>query len=720
MRRTSDIGKLGDGGLRLGLLAGVLVLIGSCDARRSLDDGIRRTGLARFSSSQIYEPCQWPEPVEDRLLAAPRCGTRSGSEESEPPGTASRGRGDDVVPDADTLHERGLRRVIAAVEPGLLVSGIQDLKRVRALAPGDPSVENDLAAAFLKLAGQADDSYSLFFAADRLLAESARAPQHPELLYNRALAWDLMGVVDEAARAWTEVVETDPGQPWTADAEVRRGKLRRILDRREGAGEAPPVELSTGRRRVVYELLPDWARKLRQGDRPAAEDALAAAVEIARRAQDRLTLDALDVLTRAVSDPLGSPAELARAHELLGEGIGHALRFESRDALRALDSASDGLARSGSPLVLLAEYHAGMASYHVDRYDEARARLTQVSEAAAEHDDPLLRGLSLKGLALIELVTGHPEAAVGLFRQALAEVERSGDPRERIKLVSILADGLLAAGRDKEAWRLVHGSILSAWRHPDPELRYVVAAVVAFMADKRGFPHLGARMSGLSLDASHQISSPARLADAATWYARSLAKLGRLTEASEVLTVVQDALTEIADTATWRRATADHDCIEGRRLLAEGAATDARPRLRAAADYYEGASLLTHAAPCRAAEGSALLAVGDAAAARDVLTRSIALTLRLDGFLPRPEAYFGAVDPTLELLESVLGLHLDNGEPWLALELADLALRRAFPLGSPARAVDGNGALRQAAKRLADQDRVVLGVYPLPESGSTA
>lgn len=714
------LGAMGWRSLRTGLTLCVLLFGWSCrdtgESWRPGDD-IRRTGLARFSGAQAYEPCRWPEPGHDRLLSPPRCGPEPGVEDARRHLVGARGAAAADPPAGADFHSRGLRRVVAAVEADLLVRGIQDLKRARVpeLGRDDTDIENDLVAAFLKLAGMTDDSYSLFFAADRVLAQLERAPRHPELLYNRALVWDLMGVVDEAVLSWEKLLETDRDSPWAADAGGRLAELRRQSS--NPSAVPTPADLSVARRRVVLELLPEWAEAIRGGDPDAAGTILREAEDVARGSADQLALDTIETLMKAAADPLGARTEsLARAHELLARGMAHGRRFETREAIRSLTAAREDLARVDSPAVLLVDFHQGMAHYHVERYVQARALLADVRDAAAGRDEPFLRGLSLKGLALIEQATGHPEVAANLYRQALDEVERSGDLREQIMLSSILADGLLAAGRDKEAWQLLHRSVRGAWRQSEAEPRYVVSAAVAAMAEKRGFLHLAAVMNRLSLQASYEIASPATIADSATWYAKSLAELGRLDEASAALTDVRTALSEVEDEAAWRRARADLDCVEGRRRLASGDATAALPLLRDAADYYESASLLTHAAPCRAAEGSALLALGDPDAATETLARSITLMRRLDGFLPRPEAYFGTVDPTLELLESVLALHLDRGEPRPALQLADVALRRAFPLAPRSGSERDDDMLENAdLQDTARADQVVLVVYPLPD-----
>ncbi|HXT22397.1 MAG TPA: CHAT domain-containing protein [Thermoanaerobaculia bacterium] len=404
---------------------------------------------------------------------------------------------------------------------------------------------------------------------------------------------------------------------------------------------------------------------------------------------------------------------LAEAHKRLAQGIADRHRFATAEAAAVLQAAGRELSRNGSPAAVLAEYHRAMAVYHADRYREAALLLAAVRRAAAKLDEPLLDGLSAKALGLIAQTTGHPDAAADLYRAALASVRRSGDVRESVNVAAVLADGLLAAGNDKEAWAVLHGALHQAWQQPDAFPRYMAGAAGAAMAEKRGFPQLAVKMTQLSLAALESDSgAPAAIADATTWYASSLLAVGRFADASAVLRPIRPVIAQVHDPASWRRARADLELAEGRQLLTEGNAAAALPRLRSAAAYYEDAQLLVHAASSRAAQGVAASALGDRIQARALLERSLVLATRLDGFLPRPETYYGSADPTASLMETVLSLDVRRGAAWEGLRMAALALRRHFPHTESSQPTARS--LQDAAARLRGRGRVVLVVYSLP------
>ncbi len=689
-------------------------------AEHPLQNRFPRVGLARFSVGQAFAPCFWTEPPVGEQLSAPHCGGKQPLETTAPlvlpaPNTFRR-----AAPATESL-QRGRWRVLTAVDVRSLAQGIEDLKHARSVHVPDADIENDFIASFLRLAELGDDSYSLFFGLERLLAEIPETPRHPELLFNRAVAWDLLGVTDESFNSWKKFLAVEDESPWSDEARGRIDTLmKRAAERRGGAAAWDPSQLSAAREHIFEQLLLTWAEAVLRGEPAAAEPALGEAEAIARATGDRLSLASISLL-HSVDTPNGKRKRraLAEAHRRLAQGIASRRRFVTDEATTALSAASRRLTEFGSPAALLADYQRALAIYHSDRYPEAEALLAKVHAAAAKHDEPLVCGLSAKALGLIAQVTGRPEVATAFYREALADVDRSGDLRERTNVASILADGLLAAGRDKEAWRILHGALRSAWQHSDTQPRYVVSAAGAAMAEKRGFTHLASAMTRLSLAAIRGAGSPAAIADSATWYADTLIAIGRLEEAGAVLRQVRPLIDQLDDEATLRRARADLDCAEGRQLLTEGQAEAALPRLRRAADYYEGVSLLTHAAPCRAGEGAALLARGKTIAAGEVLERSLILASHLDGFLPHAETYYGASDPTVSLLESTLALYIEQGKPWEALRIAALALQRTSPgprgnepwkSGQPPAARD----LQVAARSLIASKQVVLIVYPLP------
>jgi len=691
----------------------IATLIGCRAPERSLQVSLPRTSLARFSEEQVYARCTWPSRMNDERLHPPRCepdGSRATSTD-----LAARRREMARVQGAGDDYQRGRWRVVSAGEVASLVEGIQDLKRARSGHPLSANLENDFAASFLRLAEVADDSYSLFFGLEGLLKGLAEHPQNKLLLFNRAVAWDLLGVTDEAVRSWQKFRATEDGSPWADEASSRMSSLRVPLGASITGTEAwSPARLSEARERIIETLIPSWAQAVMRGETGKAALFLQEAEQLAGATDDQLSKAAITLLRSAALRPEKRQVRLAQAYLRLAKGIASRRRFDTGAAVATLATAGHQLAELGSSVALVADYQRALAIYHEDRYPEAAALLSRVQREAEERNEPLIRGLSTKALGLIAQVTGRPSLATKLYQDALDDVRRSGDLRERINVASILADGLLAAGHDKEAWRILHGALRAAWQHPDYLPRYVVAAAGAAMAEKRGFAYLATAMTRLSLMAIQGKGSPAAIADSATWYASSLVATGHLAQASAVLRQIRPLIDRLGDPRISRRANADLDCAEGRRMLNLGQADAALAKLRAAADYYEEVSLLTHAAPCRAAEGAALLALGNPTGASKLLERSLSLASRLDGFLPHVETLYGAGDPTVSLLESALTLNLERGKPWDALRIAALALQRNTP-GKPSAAAIEVSGLRAAAVRLRGSGRTVLIVYSLPQ-----
>jgi hypothetical protein len=679
-----------------------------------------RQSLVRLGEEQRYERCAWPGGEDAIALRDVEC-------EGEAERASALGTDREVARAIVAARDDGSRvrlRLIAATDEGGVVEAIRELRRVRAAQSATADLDGELAAAFLRLAEIGDDAYSLFFALETLLASAGQSTEDSVQRFNRAVAWELLGVSDEAAAEWGRYLAAERGDgrsPWAAEARQRLAHLERELRSRGNTAqpEWTPARLAEGRERLIETLLLEWAEAEIAGT-ATADGPLREAEAIANATGDELASQTL-AQVRAAGAHAPRRRALAEAHRLLAVGIASRRRFELESAVSSLSASRDRLASLGSPAALLAEYHIAMSIYHLDDYPEAAERLAAVSVAADARGDGLIAGLARKSAGTIAQVTGRPDIARASYRQALEDVRRSGDRRERLNVEVAVADGLLAVGDDRDAWRAMRTALHGAWRHPDDRIRYVVAAYAASMAEKRGFVHLATAMTGLSLEAIRDDGSPAAIADSATWYAASLLAKGDVGKAAEVLRGIRPLLAAIADPEVARRAVADLDCAEGRQLLSAGMPAAAMPRLRSGADYYSGLQqpLLTLAAPCRAAEGQALLDLGETDQAVAVLEESLAMASQLDGFLPRPDSLYGSTDPTVALLESVLTLELERQRPWEALRLAGLALRRATPgargaSGPQADASAPSAALVAMAAGLDEMGRVVLVVYALP------
>lgn len=104
------------------------------------------------------------------------------------------------------------------------------LRLAASLVPDDPDALNDLAAALLVLGRTSGDPWSTAEALD-LLERIPATENHAAARFNRALALERLGLVNEARAAWTVVVDTDPSRGWRDEARVRLAALDDRLER---------------------------------------------------------------------------------------------------------------------------------------------------------------------------------------------------------------------------------------------------------------------------------------------------------------------------------------------------------------------------------------------------------------------------------------------------------------------------------------------------------
>jgi tetratricopeptide (TPR) repeat protein len=115
---------------------------------------------------------------------------------------------------------------IASLALGDLDEAIASLRRAAERSPGDARAWSDLSAALVTRAeslGASDDARAALAACDRALAASAKLP---EALFNRALALEILGPSDAAARAWADYLRVDSTSKWSDEARARAEVLR--------------------------------------------------------------------------------------------------------------------------------------------------------------------------------------------------------------------------------------------------------------------------------------------------------------------------------------------------------------------------------------------------------------------------------------------------------------------------------------------------------------
>jgi len=140
----------------------------------------------------------------------------------------------------DDSEESMLAALTQATSPDPYVAGIANLLRgdadrsvellKRAASSGTADASNDLAAALLV---QADKTSRVLPALDALAAADQALridPHHAPAAFNRSLALEKLGLIEDAASAWNDYRTIDPTPSWVAEARVAAANLKRLRD----------------------------------------------------------------------------------------------------------------------------------------------------------------------------------------------------------------------------------------------------------------------------------------------------------------------------------------------------------------------------------------------------------------------------------------------------------------------------------------------------------
>lgn len=365
------------------------------------------------------------------------------------------------------------------------------------VAPQDPRLWSDLAAARLDRAEREKDPFDLVLAlaaSDRALAAT---PSLPEAHFNRALALERLFLLEEARSAWKGYLQIDPSSDWAGEARERLramprthgfevDKLRQQLSRRDLKDEeiAGIVRrIPRDARRYVEELLfGDWAESSRQGHSERAARTLDSARRIARSLAalkgEHLPEDAISVIDQAAGHP-PRLAALAEGHLAYREARRlHAERGFS-DARPWFEKARRSLAVGQSPAEALASVYLAAGQIHEQRFGEVVEVLEGTAGWGGSDRYPGMLGTLYWTLGLAHLGHGEPGAALAAYQKALAIFQRSGGVEDLAGVHAVLVELYRYLGSPREEWRHLHAALAAT-----PEIRgQRLDAILAEAAD---------------------------------------------------------------------------------------------------------------------------------------------------------------------------------------------------------------------------------------------
>jgi CHAT domain-containing protein len=675
--------KLVAGGAVAVMVAGGLVLA-LVSRRPPADPAAQRLLGARYfeprlSTTDSWSPCA---PRERRGLGPVYC--------TPPPPPSSLPRSPEVFRGRGWTRLADREGAEAAADPALLAlvaEGSQGVERAIALLrerveerPEEAAAWTDLSAALAVRAQRTGEPADLVRALGSAGQAARLAPADPRAAFNLALILDELHLVDSAAVAWWHYLRLDSRSPWAAEARLRLDAL--LASPALAAPAGPPSTTARDAQGLRSELegeLAAWATASLAGSAeadPLLDDVVAAARRLAAMGGDELLASGAEVLRRRRDGgDLEALRRLAAGHVAYAAAAALLRARRHPEAESLARQAREHLASGGSPFALWADLVLLRCAYA--RADTARLR--EIGEAMTA----ATAGVEASAIrARARWVTGSALLAQGLLGEAAASLQLAAEEFRRLGEVpnTVAVEGLLASsrhwtGRSAEAWRLWHGALEELRRWPDARRRGLLAVEMAYAAAEmgeplaaRGFQDEAVRVAAGTGDEMALISGLQSRADGAVAIGDD--PRPDLALARWLLPLVED-----------EEARADYEVrqeLVAGKAVRHRAPEEARRRLRAAEAAAERRGLTWDLPEIHLERARAEAALGEEAAAREHLLRSLdQLDAQRETLLAYQER-IALTDRRDEVLDELIGLEIQAGDPEAAWAAAEAGRARSL------------------------------------------
>jgi CHAT domain-containing protein/tetratricopeptide (TPR) repeat protein len=449
------------------------------------------------------------------------------------------------------------------------------LEEARRLAPGDPALSSDLAAAYLARAESGNESV---LDKMRALAAATRSlelkPDWREGLCNKALALDKLYLREPAWHSWTQCWDRTSNGPFglerlrrhvEEDFRARRNsdqKLQREIRAAEVSGRwrdiaRAVVDRPEVAREIGEEYLDRWARSLVVGRTDEAGQFLLVVREIgnglARSQKDPFFRDVVSGLSQ---DPAPSRAALAQGFVDTGLGASRLSRTLHLPAVAPLRAARKALEQAGSPYALRTSYLLALSLGYTGDRDRALELLRQVEQSARSRGYRNLLAESLWMIGLFESDGGRPTIALTALREALQTYQQAGDWDGVAGAHNMIAELLDDLGATEEAWEHRQTALELLDRVESPKRRYQIFIITARAAAREGMPEVAVELQNQAVAISSALGEVAQ-SEALFWRSRFFGRAGDAVTALRDIEAAQRLAQSAPDPSSRDRAESD-------------------------------------------------------------------------------------------------------------------------------------------------------------------
>jgi len=704
--------------------------------------GLRSIACAPDTSSRPYTP-----ELKDLLVAIgpvrPSSGRITGGLAYAPQGAVPRARRGIMGASRRVLAASRIQRsatAIAAAGLTHLLAGrfddsVEYLTEAVALSPDDARIHSDLAASYLARGDTAGRSEDYILAVEHAGRAVTLDDGLVEARFNYALALQRLHLRSTSVAAWRLIAELAPASPWAEEARQSLVDLthptlaeewpsarRRLLLVAETGDRSVALGIVRRYRDAVrelgeQELLSIWAHQI---GTPRGNRALAQA-----KALGELLAKTGDPLLQSAVIAASNPAKSTRERILAGHlAFARGLRrYEAGDygaATADFRSATRALRQGNSPMAMWTAWFEAACEHQRLRLERAEAILLPLIASTVGGSAPSLRARALWLYGLGEMKRGHPDLAANRYRESQELFLGLGERENAVAVAALLGEAMDFLGRPEEGWRLRHEALAGSEALRSPARLHSLLDQAGYAALDQGLPYASMAFRSQVVALAEQWSSPLARVDAYLRRGRTLAVLGRETEARIDLQRAENLLPRIVDGALRRRLRADLDALAAEQALFDDP-RQARHLADSAVAFFQESDLSLLLPSLRLIGASASERLGDiTTASRDRLEAIAELERRaasVDDLGERARAWDLADHAYRELIQGFTV----SGDLAAALDYLEVVRSRA-PLGTPAGAANDGGpwTAEAIASRLPHraslveyavlEDRLVVGI----------
>jgi CHAT domain-containing protein len=676
----------------------LLCLLSACARNRDGLDGFRAAlasspGVApRLSPVHQFRPCTERFSPAGTIVVA----------DCPAPRKRNRTRFPTIPSSADDPRSLQLRALsdLVRIDPRgkALDRSITSFRRAVELAGDSAPVLADLAAALIVRAERTQaprDLLEAYEVAERALSHDSR---NPSALYNRALAIDRFGLVDEAVRGWTAYLSADSTSGWAREARRRIARARATARPRQPRLESPLADFAPyaaadpqmARELGMNSLLATWGAAVATGDAARTEAALLRAGALGsalerRPGGDRSLIDAVRAIRRTTANP-SRTAALALAHRTYGRAMA---AYDSGAFERAAPLLDEAEANAGAspPLRGWARVFRAATSSHLESREVALARLRTTAESIDAFAHPAMAARARWSLGTTLTRDEQWETGLVEMLRSVRLFERAGEAENVGAALNTVLDARFVLGEPDSAYAALHRA-LARLRPYRASLRlHNLLGSAADQVAIDGLPHAAVLLANEDVRVSGR-QPPLFLAEALLRRTRHLATVGELRRARSDFDRAQPVIAALDSSyiAQWYHA----DVQEAEAITRFGSAPARKAAaLDSAAAFFTSISLPFRLLPVLVGAAEARLAAGDPAdAARRLEGVMRLLEQRRDsiGVEPRRAAVF---DAARHVVDRLVMLELAQSRVDAALGYVDharaslAASGRATPAGAP-------------------------------------